>query len=95
MRSIDVHSGILTGQVVLVLAIAILGVALATQWTASALGYQARLGTPWFVAIATPVYYPWRLFQWWYFYNAYAPDVFVRGGAIAAGSGVTSAAASM
>jgi type IV secretion system protein VirD4 len=37
------------------------------------------------------MYAPWRLFQWWYSYNAYAPDVFLRGGEIAAGGGVASA----
>ncbi len=88
-------TGVLTGQILLVLAIAALGVAIATQWTAAALGYQARLGAPWFVALATPVYYPWRLFQWWYFYNAYAPHVFLRGGAIAACSGMASASAAV
>src|SRR6478672_10150715 len=86
-----VSTGVLTGQVVLVFAIAGLGVGLATQYTAAALGYQARLGAPWFVVFATPVYYPWRLFQWWYFYNAYAPAIFVRGGAIAASGGIASA----
>jgi type IV secretion system protein VirD4 len=49
------------------------------------------LGAPWFVVFGTPIYYPWRLFQWWYFYNAYAPQVFLRGGAIAACSGLASA----
>ena len=93
--SAGVSTGVLTGQVVLVLAIAAAGVALATQWTAATLGYQARLGAPWFVAFTTPIYYPWRLFQWWYFYNAYAPSVFARGGAIAAGSGLVSAGAAI
>ena len=80
----------LAGQVVLVFAIAALGVSLATQWTAAALGYQVRLGVPWFLLFGTPMYYPWRLFQWWYFYNAYAPGIFLRGGGIAACSGIAS-----
>jgi len=88
-------TGILTGQIVLVLAIAALGVAVATQWTAAALGYQVRLGPPWLLLLGTPVYYPWRLFQWWYLYNAYAPDIFLRGGAIAACSGISSAGAAV
>jgi type IV secretion system protein VirD4 len=88
-------TGVLAGQVVLVFAIAALGLCLATQWTAAALGYQGRLGAPWFVVFSTPIYYPWRLFQWWYFYNAYAPYVFLRGGAIAACSGLASAAAAI
>ena len=88
-------TGVLTGQVVLVFAIAVVGVGIATQWTAAALGFQARLGEPWFTAFGTPVYYPWRLFDWWYFYNAYAPEIFTRGGAIAACSGLASAAAAI
>jgi type IV secretion system protein VirD4 len=82
----------LAGQVLLVFAIATLGVWLATQWTAAALGYQLRLGGPWFFAISTPIYAPWRLFEWWYLYNPYAPELFLRGGAIAASGGVASAA---
>jgi type IV secretion system protein VirD4 len=88
-------TGVLTGQVLLVFAIAALGVSLATQWTAAALGYQVRLGDPWFAFLGGPVYYPWRLFQWWYFYNAYAPNIFLRGGAIAACSGIASAGAAI
>jgi type IV secretory pathway TraG/TraD family ATPase VirD4 len=76
-------------------AVAAFGVALATQWTAAALGYQLRLGAPWFLMFGTPIYYPWRLFQWWYFYNAYAPEIFLRGGAIAACSGIASASAAV
>ena len=88
-------TGVLTGQVLLVFGIATLGVSFATQWTAAALGYQVRLGDPWFAFLGAPVYYPWRLFQWWYFYNAYAPNIFLRGGAIAACSGIASAGAAI
>ncbi len=88
-------TGVLTGQVLLVFAIAIAGISIATQYTASALGFQARLGTPWFALLGLPIYYPWRLFQWWYFYDAYAPQVFLRGGAIAASSGLAGAAAAV
>jgi type IV secretion system protein VirD4 len=88
-------TGVLTGQVLLVFGIATLGVWFATQWTAAALGYQIRLGDPWFAFLGGPVYYPWRLFQWWYFYNAYAPNIFLRGGAIAACSGIASAGAAI
>ena len=88
-------TGVLTGQVLLVFGIATLGVWFATQWTAAALGYQVRLGDPWFAFLGAPVYYPWRLFQWWYFYNAYAPNIFLRGGAIAACSGLASAGAAI
>lgn len=37
---------------------------------------------------ASPVYYPWRLFEWWYVYDAYAPDIFQTGGTIAGGGGI-------
>ncbi|EIU4991660.1 TPA: conjugal transfer protein TraG [Pseudomonas aeruginosa] len=75
---------VLYGQVLVVLAITISGVWSATQWTAAALGYQARLGAPWFELLGTPVYHPWRLFEWWFVFDAYAPDVFNVGGSIAA-----------
>ncbi|MBG6473993.1 conjugal transfer protein TraG [Pseudomonas aeruginosa] len=75
---------VLYGQVLVVLAITISGVWSATQWTAAALGYQARLGAPWFELLGTPVYHPWRLFEWWFVFDAYAPDVFTVGGSIAA-----------
>lgn len=74
---------ILIGQIMVVFALIIGAVWLATQMTAEALGYQAALGAPWFMAGETPVYKPWRLFQWWYAYEAYAPEVFARGGLIA------------
>ncbi len=82
------HQGVLYGQVAAVLGIVVVGVWSATQWTAAALGHQPRLGTPWFQAFGTPVYEPWRLFEWWFFYDAYAPKVFDMGGAIAGGSGL-------
>jgi type IV secretion system protein VirD4 len=95
LERVPVASGILVGQVILVLAIAVLGVAGATQWTAAALGYQTQLGPPWLLVWSTPVYYPWRLFQWWYAYNAYAPAIFFKGGSFAALSGLASAAAAI
>ena len=75
---------LLMGQILVVFGIVISGTWIATQWTAAALGYQLRLGTPWFQFGALPVYYPWRLLEWWYAYEAYAPAVFNRGGLIAA-----------
>ena len=74
---------ILIGQIAVVFALIIGAVWLATQMTAEALGYQVALGAPWFYVGETPVYKPWRLFQWWYAYEAYAPEVFARGGVIA------------
>jgi len=79
------------GQVLVVLATAVAGVWYATQWTAAELGYQQRLGPRWFDLAQRPVYHPWRLFQWWYAYDAYAPEVFNRAGGIAAGSGFAAA----
>ena len=80
--------GVLFGQIAAVFGIVIAGVWSATQWTAAALGYQLRLGSPWFDLYGTPVYYPWKLFEWWFFFDAYAPQVFDTGGMIAAGSGL-------
>lgn len=85
-------AGLMYGHVSIVLGTAFAGLWAATQCTAAALGYQQRLGTPIAHLVGVPVYRPWQLFEWWYFYDAYAPDVFVRGGAIAAGSGLASAA---
>jgi type IV secretion system protein VirD4 len=84
------HQGVLFGQIAAVLGVVVVGVWGATQWTADALGHQARLGAPWFEAFGSPVYHPWRLFEWWFFFDAYAPDVFDVGGAIAGGSGLAS-----
>jgi type IV secretion system protein VirD4 len=39
-----------------------------------------------------PIYYPWSFFPWWYFYDAYAPPIFVEGAYIAASGGFTSIA---
>ncbi|MED5500636.1 MAG: conjugal transfer protein TraG [Pseudomonadota bacterium] len=83
------HSqGVLFGQITAVFGIVLAGVWGATQWTAAALGYQLRLGSPWFDLFGTPVYHPWRLFDWWFFFGAYAPEVFDIGGAIASCSGL-------
>ena len=80
--------GVLFGQIAVVFGIVIAGVWAATQWTAAALGYQLRLGSPWFDFFHTPVYHPWRLFEWWFLYDGYAPRIFDIGGAIAGGSGL-------
>ena len=41
-------TNVLFGQIAVVFGIVIAGVWGATQWTAAALGYQLRLGSPWF-----------------------------------------------
>jgi len=79
---------LLIGQIFLVFAIVNGAVWGATQWTAAEFGYQARLGPAWFHVGGYPVYVPWRLFEWWYAYEAYAPGVFNRAGAMAAGGGM-------
>ncbi len=88
-------TSVLFGQVLVVFGIVIAGTWGATQWTAAQLGYQLRLGMPWFDLLGTPIYHPWRLFEWWYFFDAYAPDIFLRGGAIAACSGFAAAIVAM
>lgn len=80
--------GVLFGQIGAVFGIVIASMWSATQWTAAALGYQPRLGSPWFDMLDTPVYHPWRLFEWWFLFGAYAPRIFDIGGAIAGGGGL-------
>ncbi|MFN3437416.1 MAG: conjugal transfer protein TraG [Acidovorax sp.] len=88
-------TGILFGQIVVVLGVTLGGVWAGTQWTAHALGHQARLGPPWVNVSGLPVYEPWKLFEWWYFFDAYAPHVFERGGIIAASSGMLATGAAI
>lgn len=78
---------ILWGQVLAVFMIILLSVWVATQWTASALGFQPELGAPWFSLFGHPVYRPYDLFWWWFSYDAYAPQIFDKGGMIAASGG--------
>ncbi|NOJ41070.1 conjugal transfer protein TraG [Bradyrhizobium australiense] len=82
---------IYVGQIAVVLGIVVASTWSATQWTAAALGYQQRLGEPWFLIVSYPVYLPWRLFEWWFAYEAYAPKIFEEGGAIAAAGGIAGA----
>ncbi len=83
---------ILWGQILTVFLIVLSTTWAATQWTAWRLGFQAQLGPPWFELAGWPVYYPWSFFPWWYFYDAYAPPIFVEGGYIAASGGFISIA---
>jgi type IV secretion system protein VirD4 len=82
---------ILIGQIVIVLATIICGVWLATQWVAAQFSYDAYLGPAWFSLRDQPIYYPWRLFEWWYAFDAYAPHAFLKGGMIAGASGFLAA----
>ena len=86
---------ILIGQAIVVLLIIAAAMWAATQYVASAFGYDEALGAPWTALGETPIYFPWRLFEWWYAYEAYAPDIFMQGGAIAAAGGMLGAAAAI
>ncbi len=78
---------LLLGQIFIVFAIVAFGVWGATQWCAAALGYQPQLGSAWFILFDTPIYKPWALFGWWFHFEAYAPEIFDKAGAIAGASG--------
>jgi type IV secretion system protein VirD4 len=81
-------SKILVGQGCLVVSIVAGGLWASTQWAAAMLGHQPRLGAPWATVLGQPIYHPWRLFEWWFAYEAYAPQVFRKAGMLAAGSGM-------
>lgn len=82
---------ILWGQIAIVFTIVLVTMWAATQWVAWKLGYQTQLGQPWFVVVpGMPIYLPPAIFWWWYAYDAYAPQVFVEGGCIAASGGLIS-----
>jgi type IV secretion system protein VirD4 len=83
---------ILRGQIFLIRATVLAGIWGATQWTAWRLGYQAKLGSPWFPVVGTPIYVPPAFFWWWYAYNAYALEVFVEGAILASFGGFASIA---
>ena len=86
---------LLFGQILMVLAIVLGSIWFATQFAASALGYQPELGAPWFTCLGRPIYRPWSLFVWWYHFEAYAPGVFDRAGAIAGAGGLLGCAAAI
>jgi len=82
---------VLWGQTCVVLGIVLLTMWAATQWVAWKLGFQPRLGPPWFEPISgMPIYPPPALFWWWYAYDAYAPRIFLQGACIAASGGIIS-----
>ena len=86
---------LLIGQIIIVFAIVVAGIWFATQWAAAALAYQPELGPPWGIVDDIPVYRPWAIFIWWYHFDAYAPHVFDRAGAIAGASGFVGCAAAV
>jgi type IV secretion system protein VirD4 len=79
---------LLIGQLLVVLAIIIASIWTATQWAAAQLAYQPELGPAWFRLFSVPIYHPWSIFPWWFSFDAYAPLVFDKAGAIAAGGGL-------
>jgi type IV secretion system protein VirD4 len=86
---------LLLGQIVVVFGLVLLGIWYATEWAAWRLAWQPELGLPWFVLGRWPVYHPWALFPWWFHFDAYAPHVFARAGAIAASGGIAGCAAAV
>ena len=83
---------ILWGQVLLVGSVVLAFLWAATEWTAWRLGFQSPLGRPWFEVFAWPFYQPPAFFWWWFAYDAYAHDIFVEGGFIAASGGAAAIA---
>ena len=67
-------------RILTMLGIMTAGVWSATQWLVAALGYDSRLGTPWFDIGGMPVYPPWRLFEWWYALGRELPAAFDTAG---------------
>jgi len=83
---------ILWGQILIVSIVALLFVWAATQWVAFRLGFQPQLGAPLTAVFGLPIYRPWQVFTWWYWYDAYAPRVFMEGAAIAGAGGIAAIA---
>jgi len=75
MRRQDTSSAtkILWGQILIVSIVALFFVWAATQWVAFRLGFQPQLGAPLTALFGLPIYRPWQVFTWWYWYDAYAP----------------------
>ncbi|MBJ3764565.1 conjugal transfer protein TraG [Maribius pontilimi] len=80
-------TAILWGQILIVCLVALLFIWAATQWVAWRLGFQPQLGEPMTTILGLPIYAPPNFFLWWYWYDAYAPRVFVEGAVIAGAGG--------
>ena len=83
---------ILWGQILIVSLVALFFIWTATQWVAIRLGFQPQLGPPLTDVFGLPIYRPWQVFTWWYWYDAYAPRVFMEGAAIAGAGGIAAIA---
>ena len=79
-------------QVLLATTAAVLCLFAATQWAAAMLAFQPALGEPALELVGVKLYAPWKLFTWWLAFDAQAPHVFARAGALAALGGVLSGA---
>ena len=79
-------------QIGLALLVSIISLWAATQWAAAMFGYQPALGVSWLDVFGVKIYAPWKLFGWWLAFDAQAPGVFARAGAVAAFGGLTSGA---
>ncbi len=79
---------ILWGQIIIVFAIVLATMWIATESTAWRLGFQPELGRPWFQVLRFPIYLPPAFFWWWFAYDAYAPQIFIEGAYIAASGGL-------
>ena len=69
---------ILWGQMLAAVLAVLIGMWLATEWTAWRLGFQPALGLFWFAAFGIPIYRPELFFAWWYHFDAYAPRIFLE-----------------
>lgn len=86
---------ILWSQILVVFAIVLATTWGATEWTAWRLAFQSELGPPWFKIESWPFYAPPAFFWWWYHFDAYAPEIFIEGAAVAASGGFVSIAAAI
>ena len=76
-------------------ALVILCLWAATQWAAAMLAYQPALGAAWIEFAGIRIYAPWKLLSWWLAFDAQAPNVFARAGAVAAVGGLLSGAVAL
>jgi len=79
---------ILWSQILIVCGVALAFIWAATEWTAWRLAFQTQLGSPWFRLGPWPIYHPLALFPWWFWFDAYAPTIFLEGAYIAASGGI-------
>ncbi|MET4121143.1 type IV secretion system protein VirD4 [Bradyrhizobium sp. JR1.5] len=82
-------------QVILVCLVVLAFLWAATEWTAWRLAFQPQLGPAWFSLGGWPIYQPAAFFAWWFKFDAYAPMIFLEGGAIAASGGIAAIALAM